>query len=343
MSGRRLWGLVIFIGVGVLYYTIARDSLAPATPEELRSEVLEEAEILPLPLNTEGTSLEWVAGLTWAGDTLLILPEDVFEAGRLYTLTREALVAAVNGSAQALTPERMPVSVSQLPTSGLVGRALSSIEGKLYLSGHKPDPQGSRHFVFRGEIRDGALVLDARSIEIPGAQGLIEARTHSYNSLVAGNGGVVALFGVNGKNANPERTAIQVSYELDAFEKLPISEIEYGVYDTTSADEAGGFWAINYFYPYLKSTFDPAPDQIVIQHGVGRTHQQSTIVERIVKLQVDSAGVSVGDAKPVYLSLEDVADFRKARAWYGLARLDDHGLLLMTRRYPRPILAYVHL
>jgi len=142
---------------------------------------------------------------------------------------------------------------------------------------------------------------------------------------------LLTIYEANGRLINSQPVAHRFAADLTPLAPLPFPPVEYRITDTTPADEAGRFWAINYFYPgdvKLKADSDPLLRLII------RNLPQ---VERLVEFQIGDGSVHFSNTPPVYLQL--LAD--DARNWEGIVRLGERGFLLVTDAHPRTILAFV--
>jgi len=93
---------------------------------------------------------------------------------------------------------------------------------------------------------------------------------------------------------------------------------------------------MNYLYPGERDLLDPAVDDVAREHGVGVSHRDRTVVERLVELQVTPSGIRRTSASPVWLELAP----ETGHNWEGVVRFGD-GFLLVTDTFPETILAYV--
>ena len=99
----------------------------------------------------------------------------------------------------------------------------------------------------------------------------------------------------------------------------------------------GTFWVLNYFYPgdtHLAVNSDP----IALEFGLGPTHIESAVVERILELHITDSGIRLEQIPPIQLRLLDT---ETARNWEGIEYLDGYGFLLVTDSFPDTILGFV--
>jgi hypothetical protein len=160
----------------------------------------------------------------------------------------------------------------------------------------------------------------------------------SDEAITLFNGMVYTFFEDNGFEQNPQPVAHQFSIEdpLQAA-TIPFPNINYRITDATSADSEGYFWVMNYFYPG-DTHLQASSDALAEAYGQGSTHQDSDVVERIIKLQIGNAAIRLVDEPPVQLQL---LPENEARNWEGLVVLDDLGFLVVTDSFPESILAFV--
>jgi len=141
-------------------------------------------------------------------------------------------------------------------------------------------------------------------------------------------------------------------YGLDLSEQgvVRFPNIEYRITDATELDEAGYFWAINYFYPGDEEKYQPfRPEPLALTFGAGPSHAKLDTVERLVEFQLTEDGIKLTGKPPIQLSLigaslvllgESIAD-QISRNWEGIVRLDDRGFLLATDKFPNTLLGFV--
>ncbi len=161
---------------------------------------------------------------------------------------------------------------------------------------------------------------------------------YSEESLLFFDGMLMTLYEANGRNVNEAPRVHRFDPQLNSLEAIPFPNIEYRITDTTSPDANGRFWAINYIFAGSIDKLEPAPDPLVAQYGIGATHKESNMVERLVELQYTPAGVELTDSAPIQLTLNSNGE---ARNWEGLTRLDERGFLMVTDKFPSTILAFV--
>ncbi len=159
----------------------------------------------------------------------------------------------------------------------------------------------------------------------------------SCEAIAAKNDTIIPIYEANGKNVNPNTFVNIFSNKLEILGKVKFPNIEYRITDATKIDENGKFWAINYFFPKDEKKLNPAKDEIFNNFGIGKTHQNSKVVERIVEFEIKNEGISISNENPIYLKLLE----NDSRNWEGLAKLDEKGFLIITDTFPETIFAFI--
>ncbi len=287
------------------------------------------------------------SGMTWYGETLVLLPQypDRFAAqaegadGALFVLSQEEILNALE-TASPLEPRALPLWWGDLPKqiSGFEGFEAIAFDGETaYLTIEASPAGGMKGYLVRGLLTPdlSALRIDIDSLtEIPLPADL---PNRSDESLLWTPQGVAAFYEVNGAHLNPAPAAQVFSSQMMPVVQVPFPRLEYRLTDVSTLDGQGVFWGINYFYPgdVEQRTSD---DPLAVQYGLGETHAQSEVVERLVAFRWGERGVTLLPQAPVYLQL--AAD-GEARNWEGLVRLPGRGFLLVTDKYPETLLGFV--
>jgi hypothetical protein len=79
-------------------------------------------------------------------------------------------------------------------------------------------------------------------------------------------------------------------------------------------------------------------DPISNQFGLGKSHQENTVIERLLKFRIDDDKAIVVEDVPLYLEL---LPNNTARNWEGLVAIDDIGFLLVTDKFPDSFLGFI--
>ena len=297
-----------------------------------------------------------ISGMAWHGDALVLLPqypgrfavgEDTVRveethraAGAVFVLARAEIEAYLEVEApEPLRPRAVPFASGGVAgrVPGFEGFEAIAFEGdRAFLtieSDSRADVQG--HLV-AGAFGPDGLRLDAATLTPIPAQTRIA--NLSYEALLIGAGGVLALQEANGAAVNPEARAYVFDSALALRDSLRVPALEYRLTDATAPDPDGRFWAVNYFFPGDEPVLRPAADSLALAHGLGWTHRRHRAVERLVELRHDGGRIVRTRRPPIQLEL--LGDDRP-RNWEALARLGTRGFLVATDTYPETILAFV--
>lgn len=307
-----------------------------------------EAQVAPLVLDASMAkqSMEY-SGLAWFQDWLVLLPQYpeknlIQGQASLFAIPKQSITDALNhpsGEAlpwQAIAFEDDGLSESIRGFEGFESIAFNGNEVFMTIESRSGSPMVG--YLVRGTV-SGAIeqiTLDADTL-VP-----LDPQTSFSNAsdeaITLFNGMVYTFFEDNGFEQNPQPIAHQFSIEdpLQAA-TIPFPNINYRITDATSTDSEGYFWVMNYFYPG-DTHLQASSDALAEAYGQGATHQDSDVVERIIKLQIENAAIRLVDEPPVQLQL---LPENEARNWEGLVVLDDLGFLVVTDSFPESILAFV--
>ncbi len=340
MRENRLWILLASL---LLIGCQSPDSTAP--PDATDSARAPEVAPQPLPLSAplDTPSVE-ASGLTWYGDTLVVLPQ--YPAGhgaddpRLYGISRAQLQRAVDDTAAAPI-EPFPIPVTGLSREGgatqYQGVEALAFDGARVYALIEADTSGPG---MQGRLVQGRADPSLRRIRMqPEAARRLPQQAAlpnmSYEALTTRGDTAIALFEANGARVNDAPRAYRVDDALQPVGSVPFSTLEYRLTDATALDAQNRFWVINYFYPEERAVLRPASDSLARRHGTGRTHRTAQAVERLVEYRYTPRGIRRTDTPPLWLELAEAP-----RNWEGLARLGT-GFLVMTDQFPSTRLAYV--
>jgi hypothetical protein len=307
-----------------------------------------EAQVAPLVLDASMAkqSMEY-SGLAWFQDWLVLLPQYpeknlIQGQASLFAIPKQSITDALNhpsGEAlpwQAIAFEDDGLSESIRGFEGFESIAFNGDEVFMTIESRSGSPMLG--YLVRGTV-SGAIeqiTLDADTLVRLDPQ--TSFSNASDEAITLFNGMVYTFFEDNGFEQNPQPIAHQFSIEdpLQAA-TIPFPNINYRITDATSTDSEGYLWVMNYFYPG-DTHLQASSDALAEAYGQGATHQDSDVVERIIKLQIDNAALRLVDEPPVQLQLFPE---NEARNWEGLVVLDDLGFLVVTDSFPESILAFV--
>ena len=296
------------------------------------------------PLNSADAQ---VSGLAWYGDTLVILPQypawfpTQNNSASLFTLSKAEIIAYLDGSStEPLTPGQIPFR------DGGISSHVDNFEGfeaiafsneLIYLTIEARRNESWLGYLISGTPGPDLTEINLNPDTLTPIPAPVDIINKSNEALVVAGENIISLFEANGHMVNPNPTAHIFEGETLISQQIPMQSVEYRITDATPTDENGQFWALNIFWPGEFWLF-PIDDPIADQYGEGITHAETSIVERLIKLEYSSDGITVVDQPPVLLELADLAHTRN---WEGLALLDDLGFLIATDEFPETILAFI--
>jgi hypothetical protein len=299
------------------------------------AQTLPEVPVKELPLAPElADGNPEYSGLAWWADTLVLLPENAYDY--LPGIARADLVAAVAADTPApLTGQSIPLDLNG---------ALDDIP---FVDGFEAIVFAEdRVFLLVETMRDAWIVGGMADKETgvtldPGMTIQLPIRTRVSNTtaeaLTWRDGKLICFHEANGANVLESPGAFQWAPGDGPVSPIPAPTLEYRLTDATLPDDAGRFWIANYMYPGDTRKLQPAPDAVTEEYGNGPTHASSDKVERLLEMNATENGIEFTDTPPVLLQLDEST----GRNWEGIARLDGHGVLLITDQYPRAILGFI--
>ena len=279
-----------------------------------------------------------ISGMAWWGDRLVLLPQyPDFDGERVavYTAARADVAAAIDGASLPLAP--LPFSATAGDGLGWFVENLDCFEGfeaiafdgdDAWLTVETCDGGG----ILRGTVSEAGLAVDPTTLQMIPSNSGIDNR--GEEALILDGEVVLTMHESNGSSVVTAATAHAFTRALAPTGELPFPAVEYRITDATDVDDAGRFWAINYFYPGRGR--QRAKDLQAVTWGVGESHQRSPQVERLLELQLSETAITLVSHAPVYLAL----DGEEGRNWEGIVRVEG-GWLLVTDKHPETLLAFV--
>ncbi|HEX9029970.1 MAG TPA: hypothetical protein VF823_12400 [Anaerolineales bacterium] len=334
-------------------------SQPPAAPPETATTgkpLPKEQPVVQIPLDGPAATQEAeLTGMAWYSSTLILLPRDPARFadklpestppadGAVFALDKAEILSFLDGASPGpLTPRLVPVLAPGLaqPVNGFTGFQAIAVQGeRIFLTlAAKPGP-AARSYLVTGLIAPGltSLHLDtAHTASISPDAGLPDA---VEKSLVVAGSRLLTFNEANGRGVNPAPQAHLFDLSLREQGTLPFPNLEYRLGDMTPPDDAGQFWATNYFFP-LDRALAVDSDPLFELYPKGYTHSVWITVERLVQFQFGEFGIHLSDIPPIQLQL---LDDNHPRQWEAIARLDGRGFLLATDRNPTTILGFVAL
>jgi hypothetical protein len=343
---------VFFITIAVLFSLVACSSRAELSRDMGNGEdipLLEEHSLIELPLHGEAANSEnEYSGLAWWNDSLILLPQ--YPSGiwgnqesRLYLIEKTNLLAFLENPKLEIEIQTIPFldAFTGQEISGFEGyEAIEFIGDSVYLT-IEASPNGKmKAYVVKGVVEQAngtlqSIRLDQRLwLELETQN---DNRNASYEALTTDGEFLYAFFEQNGVEQNLQPLVLKINQDLVVVDDLPIDPVNFRLTDASKIDENGEFWMINYFFPgdtHLKVN----SDAISAKYGLGKSHLENEVVERLLKFKLDEKGVNLVEETPVYLEL---LPKNVARNWEGLVELDDIGFLLISDKFPNSILSFV--
>jgi len=289
-----------------------------------------------------------VSGMTWQGDTLVIIPQfpDKFADEGLmgfFALTKQEILYALDSeSGEPFQPHLVLCS-----GPGLLGivrgfdglEAMCCIGQHFYMTVEANEDTVMAGYLVSGkfDMVDGVVIMDmTRMSSIP--MGLNIPNIAEETIIIDGLR-VITISEANGLNVNPSPQAKVFNTDAEFTGLMSVPQIEYRVTDATALDSDRRFWVINYYYPPEREKLDPAPDPELARFGDPASFDPDRCIERLLELQLTADNRIVRTDRPP-LNLELLPD-GECRNWEAIVRLDDRGFLLMTDQYPGTLLALV--
>jgi len=296
------------------------------------------------PLNSADAQ---VSGLAWYGDTLVILPQYPAwfpiqnSSASLFTLSKAEIIAYLDGSSSGpLSPGQVPFwdgGISSLVDNFEGFEAIAFSNELSFLTIEDRSNESWLGYLISGTTMPDLAEINLNPDTLTPIPAPVDIINKSNEALVVAGENIISLFEANGQTVNPNPTSHIFERETLIGQQIPMQSVEYRITDATPTDGNGQFWALNIFWPSEFWLF-PHDDPIADRYGEGITHAETSSVERLIKLEYSSDGITVVDQPPVLLELADLADTRN---WEGLALLDDLGFLIAADEFPETILAFI--
>ncbi len=312
------------------------------------SKLLTESTITSIPLSGKLADRNAeISGLAWYNNLLVLLPQ--FPArfgnskyGAIPVIREEAIYNYLyNNTADVVEHE-----LYTLIAPGLEGymdaasgfEACDFVNDNIYVTIEKADGNTTQSFIVKGIIDSSLKVITLNSNTLT----KIDAPEHLYNfsceSLFQLNEKLYAIYEANGVNVNKSPLVYCFDPDLNKQDNLSFPNIEYRITDAVADRIGQSFWAINYNYPGDSDMLNPGNDNIAADYGIGFSHSETNIVERIIKFDLNDSAATFTNNNPVYIEL-DLNNGGKN--WEGITLFRSSGFLLVTDKFPETIIAFV--
>lgn len=290
-----------------------------------------------------------ISGLTWSEGDLFLLPQFPDLCGEegvltFYELPGAMVTAAVAGDSTAPLVPR-PV-VCEAPWLVPIIRGYDGLEStcvvgdRCFMTVEAEGDRGMAGYLVAARF---TLTEGVASMAMEGLTSIpleVNLPNISQETIVQDGRRVVTINEANGANLIDEPAAHVFDLDLTFLGTIPFPSMEYRVTDATDLDAAGRFWVLNYFWPPDRRILRPAEDPEVARFGAPDWLTPGTCVERLIELQLLEDRIVRTDRPPLWIAPRTDGECRN---WEAVARMGDHGFLLVTDKYPTTLMAYVPL
>ena len=341
----KLWRSARGLAAGIALLLVVSEATAFGSDESPRATTVAPVVLeLTGPLNDPRAE---VSGMTWKGDTLVVLPQDptLFAAeGQLgfFVMTRTRILAAINGTIEGpILPKQVNCLASGMSriVKGFDGlEAMGLMGDRCYMTVEAKDDTAMAGYLVCGhyDMVNNEVVMDMTKLtSIP--MGL-NIPNIAEESIVIDGQRVITISEANGVNVNPTPVGKVFNAEIEFVGTIPFPQVEYRVTDATAVDADGRFWVLNYFFPPERWKLDPAVDPELVRFGGLESYDPKACVERLLEMRIEGDRIVRTGTPPVNLALLPDGECRN---WEALVRLGNRGFLLMTDKYPGTLLAFV--
>lgn len=344
--------LAYLITIALLFSLIACSNKVELSEENEIGEVskrFEEHSLVEIPLRGEAANAEnEYSGLAWWNDSLILLPQ--YPSGirdnqesKLYMIEKGNILAYLENPELEIAIEIIPFlnAFTGHEIAGFEGyEAIEFIGDSVYLT-IEASPNGKmKAYVVKGEVQqsDGKL----QSIRLDQILKLeLETQNSnknaSYEALTTDGEFLYAIFEQNGVEQNEQPLVLKINQDLVVVNELSIDPVNFRLTDANKIDENGEFWMVNYYFPG-DSHLKVKNDAISEKYGLGKSHLENEVVERLLKFKLNEKEINLVEEAPLYLEL---LPNNVARNWEGLVDLEDIGFLLITDKFPNSNLSFV--
>ena len=297
--------------------------------------------IIPLsgPIATKQAEL---SGLTWIGDTLILLPQypERFGPGEgvLFAIPKQAILDYLDGKS------KMPISPATIKFSapGLKDQikdyegfeAIGFLNQHVYLTIESGKNNEMMGYLVSGVISSDFAEINIDTAHVVEIQPPIQMDNRTDEALVITQNKILTFFEINGAALNLKPMAHVFNLDLTPEGTISFPSLEYRVTDAALSPDRG-IWVVNKVAVKEAEIF-PASDPLAEKYNSGNVTGQFQIVERLVRLNFNGTGITLADTPPIQIKLDQAE-----HNWEGLALLDNRGFLLVTDKSPITLLAFI--
>jgi hypothetical protein len=301
--------------------------------------------ILYIPLNGPITSKKAeLSGLAWIGDTLVLLPQypERFgtDEGALLSIPKQSILDYLDGkSREPITPNTIKFIAPGLKDSiqNYQGfEAVGFLNQNIYLTIESGNNNQMMGYLVSGTISSDQKEITLDTSHIVEIQPPIQMNNRAYEALVIAQNKILTFFEVNGASLNPQPAAHVFGLDLTSQGTISFPNLEYRVTDAALGSD-GGIWIINKIAP-KDAELIPKSDPLIEKYDGENTFANFQQVERLVKLNFSTSGITLADVPPIQIKLDT-----SPRNWEGLALLDNRGFLLVTDKSPDTLLGFIQM
>jgi hypothetical protein len=302
-----------------------------------------------------------ISGMTWCGDSLLLLPERPwFEVaqdnpdpeGTIATFVYQLSRAQIDHYLSNKTPsdkqkEPLIADKIKLEENGVRKRikyfdgyeAIVCSGNKIWLSietevGEKTYETNIVGATLSGKGNKKSISIDPSTLYRIESQSGID--NYSDEALLLEGNNLVSIHEANNTRRDTPSFATRINIISGARTKLPFPAISFRITDTTTLNREGYFWGINYAWSGEQKWFTEG-DTLAEEYGLGETHKLEGIVERLIQFRLRGDSIVRVEQAPIQLQLTQ----EDGRNWEGMVRYGDKGLLIVTDQHPRTLLGFV--
>ena len=302
-----------------------------------------------------------ISGMTWCGDSLLLLPERPwFEvapnnldperaiATFVYQLSRKQIDYYLSDKTLSNKQKEPLVAAKIKLEENGVRKKFTSFDGyeaivcsdnRIWLS----IETGVGETAFETNIVGGTLSGkgDKQKISLdPSTLHRIESQSgisnYSDEALLLEGDNLVSIHEANNTRRDSPSFATRINISSGVRTKLSFPPISFRITDATKLNRDGYFWGINYAWSGEQKWFTDV-DTLSEKYALGETHKLEDIVERLVQFRLLGDSIERVEQAPIQLKLTQ----EDGRNWEGIVRYGNKGLLLITDQHPRTLLGFV--
>ncbi len=343
MNSKKIFLLFLLL----LFFVSCSQTSKNVNSEESNAHLIDEVDPLVIPLEGDiSKRTSEISGLCWYNDFLLLLPQypTVFsnnENGAFYFIKKSRILEYLSGeNTSPLLADHFMINLKgfeDLFNKGSGFESVTIINDDIFFTIENMKDRNTNSYIIAGKIDSNNFSIELDRTKLRLVKSDVQIFNMSCETIVAFNEKLIPIYEANGKNVNPNPKSSVFSRNLDLINEIVLPNIEYRITDATVTDSLGYFWAINYFYPGEEKKLKPAFDSIAEKYGIGKSHLNTKVVERLLKFKVINDTIQLAEKSPVYLKL----DGNDSRNWEGIAKLDNLGFLLATDTFPETILAFI--